>query len=177
MRKLTQILKFKRLYSSESFTNSFRILAEESLVSWLDDSSKQPKIDYLIVDVREPADYTTAHIKTAINIPSTVMLGNNAPSFFGSLLAQQLLHPINNEFRIPKNLVFHCQLSLIRGPNSAARLIQLLDEEKRRRQRTAPDSVKELEPTDIYVLDGGFKGWSKAFAGIRPELIEGIGKK
>jgi rhodanese-related sulfurtransferase len=56
-----------------------------------------------------------------------------------------------------KEIVVHCQLSLIRGPASANHLDSLLKKQKIDAQ--------------VYLLDGGFKGWSGLF-GSDPSLTE-----
>lgn len=40
-----------------------------ALAALLADPSKRPKVDYLVVDVRTPAEYAQAHLPTAVNIP------------------------------------------------------------------------------------------------------------
>jgi rhodanese-related sulfurtransferase len=93
----------------------------------------------LIIDVREPHQFQKSHISGARNIESK------------EFLALKSFDPLQY-----KEIVLHCQLSLIRGPASANHLDSLL----RRQGR------KDVQ---VLLLDGGFKGWSNLFAD-QPDL-------
>ncbi|KAI8915382.1 Rhodanese-like domain-containing protein, partial [Powellomyces hirtus] len=93
--------------------------------------------DYLIVDVREPNEYSKLHIRTAVNVPSGVF-GTSPPE-----VVMQTLH-----------LIFHCNLSLIRGPASADRTAEILSHHHKER-----DAARPL----VSVLDGGYAEWKREY--------------
>jgi rhodanese-related sulfurtransferase len=86
----------------------------------------------LVIDVREADQFNRLHISTAKNIDSKEFLklkGFDTEGF--------------------KEIVVHCQLSLIRGPTSVNHLDSLLKKQK--------------SNVTLYLLDGGFKGWSRLY--------------
>ncbi|KAI8893256.1 hypothetical protein BC833DRAFT_608993 [Globomyces pollinis-pini] len=103
---------------------------------------------YLILDVREKSYYDQLHIKGAINIESQEIMKWNDLS-----LLTPYLKDVNQ-------LVLHCQLSLIRSPACALKIINLTK------------LKKDLGPMRIGLLTGGFKRWESLY-GTNTDLCEG----
>ncbi|KND02274.1 uncharacterized protein SPPG_02753 [Spizellomyces punctatus DAOM BR117] len=152
-----------RSCSLHSAADSLSFITRDELAMKVTDPAQRCGLDYLIVDVREPWDYSRLHIRSAVNIPSPLMLTMPADALLDRLAAaavrasgQQL-----DLTALPGQLIFHCTVSLVRGPTAAVRLIEIL--------RTTR-SIKDKP--EISVLDGGFKSWAKAYANDR-KLVEG----
>ncbi|KAJ3177978.1 hypothetical protein HDU85_005695 [Gaertneriomyces sp. JEL0708] len=134
----------------EFSASSLRFVKQDELASTLNDSTKTAGKDFLIVDVREPGDYATLHIKSAINIPSPQLMTLPAAALVDRVRS------LNRMDAIPKTVIFHCKLSLIRGPTCAVRFGSLL-----KQVETADKGVRD--ETVIAVLDGGFKAWEATY--------------
>ncbi|KAJ2616623.1 Cdc25 phosphatase Ibp1 [Coemansia sp. RSA 1365] len=116
------------------------------------DKKKKPRVDYLIVDVRDE-DYKVGHIPGAVNIPSHNMY----------LRAGEL---IKNYKHVPL-VVFHCALSQQRGPKSARIYREIVQE----RLKISPAN-DPLAKQRIQILEKGFIGWAEKFLDTEPSLIE-----
>jgi rhodanese-related sulfurtransferase len=142
---------------------------------------------YLVIDCRFPFEYNGGHIKNAINIfepdaleslllapqnPSeSLFVSSNvhiSPSLREQIdnLDEQLLTAISKD---PKNLViiFHCEFSQKRGPKMYRHLREL------DRQQHA-DTYPELYYPNIYILEGGYKGFWQYL--VNSENHEGHGR-
>ncbi|KAI9001889.1 Rhodanese-like domain-containing protein [Gaertneriomyces semiglobifer] len=139
--------------------SSLRFIKQDELASTLNDSTKTAGKDFLIVDVREPWDYATLHIKSAINIPSPQLMTLPAAALVDRV------RTLNRMDAIPKTVMFHCKLSLIRGPTCAVRFGTLL-----KQVETTDKGIRD--ETVIAVLDGGFKAWETTY-GHDPNMVEG----
>lgn len=102
----------------------------------------------LIIDVRGD-DYNAGHIASAVNHPE--------PGFHDDAHVDALVH----KYRGEETIVFHCQLSQVRGPFCARRFLERLD-------ALLPDADKK---PSVQVLTGGYAGFSEQFQGDA-ELLE-----
>ncbi|KAI9105650.1 Rhodanese-like domain-containing protein [Phlyctochytrium arcticum] len=171
-------LQFCR-YRQHSTRRTFEILPKDRLVDILYDTKQRAGVEYLIIDVREPDDYARLHIKTAINIPST-----DIPNFSFQDLVSNLVPPndpvsdVPVSHLLPHLLIFHCTLSLIRGPKSAQHVLDSLVE----MSPMFVQLLKDIEKTEqvqfkweipkVAVLQGGFKEWQGQY-GTDKRLVEG----
>ncbi|KAJ3288316.1 hypothetical protein HDU79_004962 [Rhizoclosmatium sp. JEL0117] len=105
-------------------------LDRETLAAWIQDQRK----DFLVVDVRGNSDFAEGHVKGAENIPVD-QIEQDAKAFESRLTS-------------PKKLIFHCQLSQVRGPKAANAYLE---------------GVGAAEGQEVYVLKGGFTGWEEKF--------------
>lgn len=106
-------------------------ITPEQLKSWL--LSDNPPA---IIDVRDD-DYFGGHIRNALNYPS---------SSFSENISQ-----LQNEVSSKDRVVFHCQLSQVRGPACAKKYFLNTDTRKNNQK--------------VYVLIGGFSNWVSSFDG------------
>ncbi|TPX70008.1 hypothetical protein SpCBS45565_g02110 [Spizellomyces sp. 'palustris'] len=152
-----------RSCSLHSAADSLSFITRDELAKKVIDPAQRCGLDYLIVDVREPWDYSRLHIRSAVNIPSPLMLTMPADALLDRLAgaSARASGKPDDLTTLPGQLIFHCTLSLVRGPTAAVKLIEIL--------RTAR-SIKDMP--DISVLDGGFKSWAKAYANDS-KLVEG----
>lgn len=100
--------------------------------------------DFIIIDCRFNYEYDGGHIVNAINISSQKDLEDT------------FIH--NLEYAYPKRtlLIFHCELSVLRGPRMASHL--------RKCDRVLnKDSYPYLSYPDIVVLEGGYKKFYNKF--------------
>eukprot|EP00741_Cyanophora_paradoxa_P024490 tig00022075_g23646.t1 len=98
---------------------------------------RQPPPRVAIVDVREPEDFAQAHLKGAVNAPTS-----SFESHVRSLVEQ---------FKEHDQVVFHCALSKQRGPKCAAAFEKALHE------------VFPASKTKTVVMKGGFNGFEEQF--------------
>ncbi|KAI9326162.1 Rhodanese-like domain-containing protein [Obelidium mucronatum] len=122
-------------------------LQPEELASWLQDGSLTANEDYLIVDVRGD-DFKEGHIASAINIPSTEFTAEKA------LISEKDQERLSKA----KKVVFHCQLSQVRGPTSANNYL---------------NTVGAAEGQEVFVLQGGFTKWLETY-GKEKALVEDV---
>ncbi|KAI8816489.1 uncharacterized protein EV422DRAFT_285302 [Fimicolochytrium jonesii] len=132
-------------------------------------------IDYLLLDVREPWDYTKSHITTAVNAPYPLLVSMPPPIVIAKLVdvnsrAVKSSHSggdVNREDDkavLARRLIFHCTLSLVRGPTAAVKVRWALDTVLRDRARREEVGLGAgVEIPEISVLDGGFVGWSRRY--------------
>lgn len=95
----------------------------------------------LIIDVRGD-DFKDGHIASAVNHPE--------PTFHDDAQVDALVEQYKNE----ETIVFHCQMSQVRGPFCARRFIARLD--------AVLGENAEKKPT-VQVLTGGYKDFSEQF--------------
>ncbi|KAG0283215.1 hypothetical protein BGZ96_012409 [Linnemannia gamsii] len=121
----------------------------------LEDKSKVPGKDYLIIDVRD-SDYAGGHIRGSVNIPS-------------SELPEKLPTLIEEHKDVPQ-LFFHCAMSQIRGPKAANRWADALaarDEaaaEVVATERAAVEAAnKGTLKQQVNILRGGFGEWQRLY--------------
>ncbi|KAG5177681.1 Rhodanese-like domain-containing protein [Tribonema minus] len=98
-----------------------------------------------VVDVRD-TDFSGGHIKGALNRPVDLFEDIDDVDQFIKTLASQG----------KQKVVFHCMLSQVRGPMCAQRFLS--------RAPVVAES-EGTSPPEVYVLQGGFKGWAQAIAG------------
>ncbi|KAI8909278.1 hypothetical protein PhCBS80983_g00607 [Powellomyces hirtus] len=126
-----------------------------TLVTLLQDPSKKPGIDYVIVDVRGD-DFANGNIRGAINVPSHELLNNP-----GDLV---------KKLEGVKEVVFHCALSQVRGPKCAKKFSEALAL-REPLVGDVPGNGATLQPTPkVYILRGGFENWQSGVE--RRALIE-----
>ncbi|KAK3847828.1 MAG: Rhodanese-like domain-containing protein [Linnemannia gamsii] len=109
----------------------------------LEDKSKVPGKDYLIVD--------GGHIRGSVNIPS-----HDLPERLPTLI---------EEYKQVPQLIFHCALSQVRGPKAANRWAEALaarDETELATEAAAVEAAKKSPLTQqVNVLRGGFGEWQR----------------
>ncbi|KAK9813818.1 hypothetical protein WJX73_000077 [Symbiochloris irregularis] len=106
--------------------------------------------ELLVVDVRDE-DYQGGHIAGSVHVPSQEVLEEGG--------AAELARQLPAEAKL---VVLHCQLSQIRGPKCANRLLQYM-------RSSAPDRGWP----EVKVLSRGYEGFAEVY-GDRPELFEGL---
>lgn len=162
--------------------------------------------DYIVVDVREPENYEKNHIPFAVNIPHEILI-TSTPHHLLAIVAlqsqkifreskntrnentQPLEHSESLKLGLPSQLIFHCRLSLIRGPEAATKFCKIVENEKKRTsykkileefkfivENSAEFGLKDVainwekqcdeeywnksvEVAKICVMTGGFKAW------------------
>ncbi|KAF9217635.1 hypothetical protein CPC16_005716 [Podila verticillata] len=106
----------------------------------LNDKTKVPRKDYLIIDVRD-ADYIGGHIPGCLNVPA-----HDLPDQLPQLI---------EEYKNVPQLFFHCALSQVRGPKAAKRWSQALN-------AAAASNPEATAPAQkINILRGGFGAWQR----------------
>ena len=100
----------------------------------------------IVVDCRYPYEYEGGCIPNAINI-------NDPAKFHAKFFDCPLKRCV---------IVFHCELSKTRGPKLAA-MFRDIDRDKNK------DAWPHLDYPDVYVLDGGYRGFYSQF----PDLCHG----
>ncbi|KAJ3125591.1 hypothetical protein HK098_008380 [Nowakowskiella sp. JEL0407] len=152
--------------------------------------------DYAVIDVREPENFILSHIPNAINFPHEILV-NSTSDYILAHIAQycRLLQLETSTANIPPivlppQLIFHCRLSLIRGPESASRVEKALDDLKRigrknkvqKELKYALDYVDELvtleESKRLTLLRDSEKlwdevVWNESLANTRVYLLTG----
>ncbi|KAH7031791.1 Rhodanese-like domain-containing protein, partial [Linnemannia elongata] len=110
----------------------------------LEDKSKVPGKDYLVIDVRD-SDYIGGHIRGSVNIPA-----HEIPEKLPTLI---------EEYKDVPQLIFHCALSQVRGPKAANRWAEALAA-----QRAAVEAANKGSLTQqVNILRGGFGEWQKQY--------------
>ncbi|KAF9200940.1 hypothetical protein BGZ49_008838 [Haplosporangium sp. Z 27] len=110
----------------------------EILKALIEDKSKIPGKDYLVIDVRDE-DHVGGHIPGSVNIPSKEL-----PERLPALVEQ---------YRQVPELFFHCALSQVRGPKAANRWSNALAE--------SVEASQGALPQRISILRGGFGDWQR----------------
>ncbi|KAF9578192.1 hypothetical protein BGW38_006143 [Lunasporangiospora selenospora] len=128
----------------------------EVLKALIEDKSKVPGKDYLVVDVRD-SDYIGGHIPGGINIPA-------------GTLPDQLPQLIVQYGNVPE-LYFHCALSQVRGPKAARRWSEALAAQEEEAVAAAQEAEKSPVVQKINILRGGFGEWQKKYKSNR-NLVE-----
>ncbi|GJJ78858.1 hypothetical protein EMPS_11217 [Entomortierella parvispora] len=119
------------------------------LKALLEDKSKIPGKDYLVIDVRD-VDYAGGHIPGGVNIPS-------------SELVDHLPTLIEKHKDVPQ-LFFHCAMSQIRGPKAARRWSEAL---ANREVETQTRSTQQ-----VHILRGGFGHWQRLYKDDKNLVID-----
>uniref|UniRef100_A0A383W1W8 protein-tyrosine-phosphatase n=1 Tax=Tetradesmus obliquus TaxID=3088 RepID=A0A383W1W8_TETOB len=99
-----------------------------------------------VVDVRNSEEFSSGHVKGALNLDST--------SFSDNSLIDKLVDQLQSKSQV----VVHCAKSLQRGPQSAAALKQRLQELGINKQ--------------VLVMDGGFEKFGELY-GSDSSVVEG----
>lgn len=122
------------------------------------------RVDYLVLDVREPWDFSRLHIRSAVNIPSPLILTMSPEALLGTLqlAAERASGTTESPITMPPHFIFHCTVSLVRGPTTAVKVIEILRRTK----------AIEKKPT-VSVLEGGFATWKKEY-GKDGSLVVGM---
>ncbi|EIM86008.1 Rhodanese-like protein [Stereum hirsutum FP-91666 SS1] len=102
-------------------------------------SDKQPRKDYLIVDVRDD-DYRGGHIKGSHNLPSQTF--------------HVAVDKLVQETKDVPLVIFHCALSQARGPKAA----RIYAETRDNLQKAGQD-----QPHEVLILRGGFTDFQAKF--------------
>lgn len=186
--KVAHRLIIRQLSSSSAHPpSSFAFLPPAELESWLETvENGQDRVlgrDFMVVDVRDPDQFELYHVKGAINLPSTVLLNLDDPRDAVELVRLEAFRVLNKladvpldvatngrteqsnpgpaewPIPLPRNLVFHCNLSLIRGPKSAQRFLDGLAELHQRDRENPEKVLPEDFEIKVWVLEGGSKGW------------------
>ncbi|KAF8258214.1 Rhodanese-like domain-containing protein [Lactarius quietus] len=113
-------------------------------------SSKLPRKDYLVVDVRD-ADFIGGHIVNCRNYPSVTFLDK--------------LDDLVKDTKDVPQVIFHCALSQQRGPKAARQY-------KDRRNQLRDDNDT---PYEVVILRGGFTAFQAKFKDD-PQLVENWNK-
>lgn len=118
-------------------TNDLEYVSPEKLHLWLTDKNKR----VAVVDVRDD-DFAGGHIKGCLHYPSS-SLPEKLPELLPKLADYD-------------EVVFHCALSQVRGPQAALRTL-------RSAAALPPQEFVPLEPVNILVLRGGFTEWQRLY--------------
>ncbi|KAI8812068.1 Rhodanese-like domain-containing protein [Cladochytrium replicatum] len=103
----------------------------------------------IVVDVRGD-DFEGGHVRGAVNIPSHIVLDD-----------EKMDTEVIQRLEAYPNVVFHCQLSQVRGPKCAARYYAALAH-----KAGSVSAVKQ----QVFVLEGGFENWEQHYKGT--DLVE-----
>lgn len=112
-----------------------------------------PAAKLAIVDLRD-SDYIGGHIKGSWHYPA----GN-----FNYTLGDLQQRLVDNDIA---DVVFHCALSQVRGPQSALKYIRSVDDVDERMKA-------KLKEVKVWVLRGGFSLWAQEY-GEDDEATEGF---
>ncbi|KAI9024213.1 hypothetical protein DFJ74DRAFT_667717 [Hyaloraphidium curvatum] len=182
-----------RTFSSlPSPPKQFSFLSPSALEEWLERVGTGASLgkDFLVIDVRDPDQFGSYHVRHAINLPSTVLLNVEDARDAVELVRLEAFRVLNASQRgaasgeaatdgaegkpadekwpipLPRNVVFHCNLSLIRGPKSATRFIDGLNDMHYRSSGEDSDGILEDDMgVKVWVLEGGSKGWKGKYPG------------
>lgn len=102
---------------------------------------------FYVIDVRSESEYNNGHIPNAVSFPSSQL--TLTPKH---MITETILNKLNHVNHRRIALVFHCHLSLIRGPSSAT----FVDE-------TITKYPHPVIKFSTFLLEGGFKGYSRIF--------------
>ncbi|RKP26843.1 Rhodanese-like domain-containing protein [Syncephalis pseudoplumigaleata] len=139
------------LSGGRSVPDSVEYIESDELASLLRNSALTPRVDYVIIDVRDD-DFEGGNIVSAINVPS-------------HRLMEQLPALVKQYAHVPK-IIFHCALSQVRGPTSAGLY----------HQAAMQRIVVAGEPQQVLVLRGGFALWQAKFKDAA-DLIENYNRE
>jgi rhodanese-related sulfurtransferase len=127
-----------------------KYIEASTLSSWLKSPDRYKRgIDFAIIDVRD-SDFIGGHIVSAINVPSSDVLKNPAALY--------------DQVSEAKIVIFHCALSQVRGPKSAAAYQRVLLE------KAGGDSEKLCQ--QVLVLRGGFTQWQGHYGHDKDLTVE-----
>lgn len=181
-------------YSTLSPPKSFAFLQQPELESWLDAHYANAPThilgrDFIVFDVRDTDQFAGYHINGAVNLPSTVVLNLEDARDAVEMVRLESFRVVNKKneslpaseaakqteevewpIALPKNIVFHCNLSLIRGPKTADRFLQGLNE-LAYRVADADKLVKGDLEVKVWVLEGGSKGWKGRNPGLPYTIV------
>ncbi|KAF9567454.1 hypothetical protein EC968_003255 [Mortierella alpina] len=124
--------------------------------AFVEDKTKVPGKDYLIVDVRDD-DYVGGHIPGSLNVPSKKL--------------PEELPVLIEEYKAVPQLFFHCALSQVRGPKAARRWSEALAqrdtqlEEAEAKTEAAAVEAANKGPLSqkVSILRGGFGDWQAKY--------------
>jgi rhodanese-related sulfurtransferase len=109
--------------------------------------------NFTFIDVRSTQEYNQGHVRNAFNLPWTLF---QKASHLSDLLST--LKNVEGLLPFPSSqLVFYCQLSLIRSPGCLHILSDLVQRERNQ------DLKKEFQQVQLYLLVGGYKQWSTIY--------------
>ena len=104
---------------------------------------------FSILDVRSLSEYQKSHILNAFHFPF---------DFVKEAQCRDILHALDS-LSLKQQIVIHCRLSLIRGPDSYQKLLDC----------TKYDQI--WKSTQFYLLEGGFKAWETKYPFPHPFTI------
>ncbi|KAF9982539.1 hypothetical protein BGZ75_005982 [Mortierella antarctica] len=124
--------------------------------AFVEDKTKVPGKDYLIVDVRDD-DYVGGHIPGSLNVPSREL--------------PDKLPVLIEEYKEVPQLFFHCALSQVRGPKAARRWSEALAErDTKLEEAEAKTEAAAVEAANkgplsqkVNILRGGFGDWQAKY--------------
>ncbi|KAF9180487.1 hypothetical protein BGZ50_006181 [Haplosporangium sp. Z 11] len=118
------------------------------LKALVEDKTKIPGKDYLVVDVRD-TDYEGGHIPGCLNIPASEL--------------PEKLPILIEEFKEVPQLFFHCALSQVRGPKAANRWSAAIAERDAELAKTEAAAAVAADQgplsQKVHILRGGFTEW------------------
>ncbi|KAG0252269.1 hypothetical protein BG011_007084 [Mortierella polycephala] len=130
------------------------------LKALVEDKTKVPGKDYLVVDVRDE-DYEGGHIPGCLNVPA-----NELPEKLPLLI---------EEYKAVPQLFFHCALSQVRGPKAANRWSAALAERDMELAKTEAAAAVAADQgplsQKVNILRGGFTEWQLKYKSDR-NLVE-----
>jgi rhodanese-related sulfurtransferase len=101
---------------------------------------------YLIIDVRRPSEYQKCHILNSKNYPLYLFHSHSLSQITGCFRDWGL------DLKNKRSLVFHCRLSLVRGPDALDDLFSKIRSE---------NIENEWSNISFWLLEGGFQAWEK----------------
>lgn len=111
---------------------------------------------HLILDVRRPKEYNDSHILNSHNYPLYIFHTHSLGKISETLSGWGLDLGLNN-FNTKRSVVFHCRLSLVRGPDALDILSKKIELE----------SVDDRwDKISFWLLSGGWKSW-EIFANVK----------
>ncbi|VVT58586.1 uncharacterized protein SAPINGB_P006283 [Magnusiomyces paraingens] len=128
------------------------VISPAILKSWLDSPSATLKV--VVIDVRDEDRYG-GHIRNSVNVPSSTFI-SAIPNLADQLQQTQA-----------RRIVFHCQLSQVRGPSCAGAYFRHIY------------GTPLQQEQEIYILQGGFSEWARQYGrensvteNYKPQLYE-----
>ncbi|KAI9594793.1 Rhodanese-like domain-containing protein [Syncephalis fuscata] len=142
--------------SNSTIYDSVEYIEGEDLASILRDPTLTPRVDYVVIDVRDD-DFEGGNIISAINVPS-------------HRLMERLPELIKEYGHVPK-IIFHCALSQVRGPTSAGIYHQAVLQAITNKSPSIAsshdsndnDSIESIKSQQVFVLRGGFALWQARY--------------